>query len=158
MSTRKKIARAAAKAAALATYKAVLTAPTKKVATSVGVSRSLPTVAEVAKMAAVATYKAIQKIAQVEMSFPEPDPMTAQGIASRFGLHALISYMNQQTPPDQKEMLKPEAQNEVVKFIEQFPDYAASKGMNPNIINNHLNTYKQIFINSGLVVPTGSMI
>jgi hypothetical protein len=64
MVTRKEIANKAAKIAALGAYKAVMTAPVKKVATSVGEKDALPPVTEVAKIAAAAAYNGIVKAAQ----------------------------------------------------------------------------------------------
>lgn len=66
MTKRQKIARAAARAAALATYKAVINAPLKKIAsTTTGVRRSID-LKDIAKTAAANSYNSIIRLGQYE--------------------------------------------------------------------------------------------
>lgn len=64
MTKREQIAKAAAKKAALATYKAIMEAPVRKVATIAGPQAIAPSSKEVAKIAAKAVYGAISKLGQ----------------------------------------------------------------------------------------------
>lgn len=72
MTKRQKIARAAAKAAALATYNAVLNAPTKKVASTNAGVKNVVDIKAVAKTAAASAYNTIVRLAQ------DPPPMEMQ--------------------------------------------------------------------------------
>ena len=86
MTKREKIARAAAKEAALATYKAVLSAPVKKIAS---ISKGVQTVIDVkavAKTAAASAYNAITRLAQDPQSIPTPDTIERTLDSNGFGV------------------------------------------------------------------------
>lgn len=74
MTKREKIARAAAKQAALSTYKAVLNAPTKKVASTDKGIQTVIDIKAVAKSAAAGAYNAIVRLADGQNAPMEMEP------------------------------------------------------------------------------------
>jgi len=90
MTTRKEIAKMAAKVAAFAAYKSVMSAPINKTAqvnSRTGARRVIvesPGVEEIAKVAAKSAYNGVLKAAQV-MDLVDPQMANVQGLALRFG-------------------------------------------------------------------------
>lgn len=86
MTKREKIARAAAKEAALATYKAVLSAPTRKVASLGKGVQTVIDIKSVAKTAAASAYNAITRLAQNAQAMPTPDTIERTLDTNGFGV------------------------------------------------------------------------